>query len=144
LNDFTLRDGEEYRLTVKNDLNGTSKVRINCDCDKLFPSTNNRGKFQMSNYYRNLKDVNPCKVVKEIKNNEKLLTLSTNTQSSSIDRSPTAPIASQLLTFSSDDTNRQQNASTSPITLGNARANRSVNSAQSDSACSSTKKRRTH
>lgn len=144
LKDFTLTDGKEYRLTVKNDLNGTSKARINCDCGKLFPLTNNRGKFQMSNYYRHLKAVNPCKVVKEIKNNEKLLTLSTNTQSSSIDRSSTAPIASQSLTFSSDDTNRQQNASTSSITLGNARAKRSVNSAQSDSASSSTKKRRTH
>lgn len=63
MNDFTLTDDKEYRLTVINDLNGTSKARINCDCGKLFPLTNNRGKFQMSNYDRHFKAVNPCKVV---------------------------------------------------------------------------------
>ncbi|CAF1223403.1 unnamed protein product [Didymodactylos carnosus] len=150
LNDFTLIDGQQYRLAVKNYLNGTLTADINCDCGNLFILTKSRGKFQLSNYYRHLKAVKSYKVMKEIKNNDKSLTLSINTQSPSIDLSPTPPILSasisSLLTSSSvDHTNSQHNVSTSSITYsGSARAKRRINSTESGSASSLTKKRRTH
>jgi hypothetical protein len=155
LKNFTLTDGQQHRLTVKNYLNATLNASLICDCGKLFISTKSRGKFQISNYYRHLKAVNLCKVIKEIKNNGKLSTLSTsmNTQSSPIELSSIPLILSESLSSyltssssssSGNHTNNQQNASISSISLGSSRAKRNVNVTQSDSASSLMKKSRTH
>ena len=88
LNDVTLIQGKHYRLTVKNGPNGTVNADIRCNCRKLLMLTKLRGKFQVSNYYRHLKAIRPCKVIKEVKDSDQLPLLSNNTQSTSIDVSP--------------------------------------------------------
>jgi hypothetical protein len=105
LNDFSLSDGKQYRLVVKNDPNSTFNANIRCDCGKLFVLTKLRGKFQISNYYRHLKAVRPCKVIKQVKGSDQLPVPSNNTQSTSIDVSPSmqnnATSASSISTSSS-------------------------------------------
>ena len=59
LNDFSLSDGKQYRLVVKNDPNGTFNADIRCDCGKLFVLTKLRGKFQISDSYGHLKAIRP-------------------------------------------------------------------------------------
>ena len=104
-NDFSLSDGKQYRLVVKSDSNGTFNADIRCDCGKLFVLTKLRGKFQISNYYRHLKAVRPCKVIKHVKDSDQLPVPSNNTQSTSIDVSPSmqnnATSASSISTSSS-------------------------------------------
>ena len=145
LNDFSLTEGQQYRLTVKNDSNGTFRASIDCDCRRLFPLTKCRGKFQMSNYYRHLKAVKSCKVMKEIKNSN---IVSINIQSSSIN-SPSTPAiicpslpSSSIPSPSGNHKNTRSNARISSVNSGTTRARKRANLTQLDSASSSTKKRR--
>lgn len=88
-NDFSLIDGKHYRLIIKNDPHGAFNADIRCDCGKLFALTKLRGKFQLSNYYRHLKAIRPCKMMKEVKDSDQLPVPSNNNQSTSTDVSPT-------------------------------------------------------
>ncbi|CAF1484730.1 unnamed protein product [Rotaria magnacalcarata] len=76
LSNVSLIEGQHYSISILNDASGVLKANIKFCCNKWIPLTNNRGKFQLSNFYRHLQDFrnnNTCDKMKELIKNCKLI-----------------------------------------------------------------------
>ncbi|CAF3697632.1 unnamed protein product [Rotaria sp. Silwood1] len=118
LSNLSLIEGQHYSISILNDASGVLKANIKCCCNKWISLTNNRGKFQLSNFYRHLQDFrndNTCNEMKKlIKNataldqdlsadNQQSLTSSDNgpDQGSSVDNLVSATTVSVAMTSNS-------------------------------------------
>ncbi|CAM2726430.1 unnamed protein product [Rotaria socialis] len=80
LSNLSLIEGQHYSISILNDASGVLKANIKCCCNKWISLTNNRGKFQLSNFYRHLQDFrndNTCNEMKKLIKNGKLISLIT-------------------------------------------------------------------
>ncbi|CAF1579587.1 unnamed protein product, partial [Rotaria magnacalcarata] len=69
LSNLSLIEGQHYSISILNDASGVLKANIKCCCNKWISLTNNRGKFQLSNFYRHLQDFrndNTCNEMKKL------------------------------------------------------------------------------
>ncbi|CAF1403710.1 unnamed protein product, partial [Rotaria sp. Silwood1] len=94
LSNLSLIEGQHYSISILNDASGVLKANIKCCCNKWISLTNNRGKFQLSNFYRHLQDFrnnNTCDKMKELIKNCKLISSITADNQQSFTCSDTLP-----------------------------------------------------